>query len=157
MDNQETYSHRLILPADSNHHGTLYAGALLRIALESAYACAFRLAGPNGNLLLRRVLSIECYHPVPVGTVIQIRARGLFLTRAYLVVGLLGEPLTPGAGPWMDGLMGFVSIDEEGKPTPLPEELQLTDPSDEWADLKSRLESASVRSSRRKPKDHPSG
>ena len=38
----ETLTHRLILPRDANHHGTLYAGVLLSLALEAAYATAFR-------------------------------------------------------------------------------------------------------------------
>jgi hypothetical protein len=30
-----TLSHKLILPADTNHHDTLYAGSLMRIALDT--------------------------------------------------------------------------------------------------------------------------
>ena len=37
-----TLSHRLIVAADANHHGTLYAGSLLRIVLEASYATAWR-------------------------------------------------------------------------------------------------------------------
>jgi acyl-CoA hydrolase len=33
-----TLYHRLILPADANHKNTLYAGFLLRLALEAGYA-----------------------------------------------------------------------------------------------------------------------
>src|ERR1700691_4515397 len=78
-----TLSHRLVLPADANHHGTLYAGSLLRMALEAAYATAYRWVGNDANLLLRRVLSLECYRPVPVGTLVEIRGTVLHLTRAY--------------------------------------------------------------------------
>src|SRR5438270_6513628 len=78
-----TLTHRLILPADANHHGTLYAGSLMRIALEAAYTTAFRAVGDTANLLLRRVLSLECYRPVPVGSMIEIRGTVLHLTRAY--------------------------------------------------------------------------
>ena len=35
-DNHETTTHRLVLPADANHYGTLYAGSLLKYALEAA-------------------------------------------------------------------------------------------------------------------------
>ena len=41
----EITSHRLVLPADANHHGTLYAGSLLRYGLETAYAAASRAVG----------------------------------------------------------------------------------------------------------------
>ena len=54
----ETTAHRLVLPADANHYGTLYAGSLLKYALEAAYAAATRSVGSEANLMLRRVLSI---------------------------------------------------------------------------------------------------
>ena len=37
-----TLYHRLVLPAEANHHGTLYAGSLLRLALEAGYATAWK-------------------------------------------------------------------------------------------------------------------
>ena len=76
----ETLTHRLILPRDANHHGTLYAGVLLSLSLEAAYATAFRAAGLNANLVLKRVLDLRCYEPVSVGRVVQIR--GLEIHRA---------------------------------------------------------------------------
>lgn len=140
MEVHETLTHRLVLPGDANHHGTLYAGALLRIALEAAYATAHRMVGPSANLLLRRVLSVECYQPVPIGTVIEIRGRPLHLRRAYMVVGLIGAPLDPHSGPWMDGLMAFVPVDESGRPTPFPDDLEI-EPSDaHWDPLRQRME-----------------
>jgi acyl-CoA hydrolase len=44
-----TLYHRLILPADANHKVTLYAGSLLRLALEAGYATAWRHVGPQGG------------------------------------------------------------------------------------------------------------
>ncbi len=69
----ETLTHRLILPRDANHHGTLYAGTLLAIALEAAYATAYRAVGASASLVLKRVLDLRCYEPVPVGQVVEIR------------------------------------------------------------------------------------
>jgi hypothetical protein len=43
----------------------------MRITLEAAYATAFRFIGNNANLLLRRVLSIECYKPVKEGALVS--------------------------------------------------------------------------------------
>src|ERR1700758_1848891 len=97
-----TLHHHLILPADANHHGTLYAGSLLRLALEAGYATAWRHVGTAANLVLRRVLNLECLRPVAVGTVIEIQGAVLHRTRAYLVTGLVGTPLAPGQGPWLE-------------------------------------------------------
>ncbi len=116
-----THYHRLVLPTDANHHGTLYAGSLLRLALEAGYATAWRHVGTEANLVLRRVLNLECVRPVPVGTVIEIAGAVLHRTQAYLVTGLLGTPLNPGESPWLEGLFGFAQVNETGRPEALPE------------------------------------
>jgi acyl-CoA thioesterase YciA len=134
-----TTTHRLILPVDANHHGTLYAGSLLRIALEAAYATAARAVGEGANLLLRRVLNIECYRPVNVGQIVEIRGIALHIARAYLVVGMLGIPQSGEHGPWMDGLMGFVQVDTEGRLCEFPRELSLPKIGSEWDSLQQRM------------------
>lgn len=117
----ETVTHRLILPRDANHHGTLYAGVLLSLSLEAAYATAFRAAGLNANLVLKRVLDLRCYEPVSVGRVIQIRGREIHRARAQIVVGLWGTTVDA-TSPWMDGVMQFVQVDATGRPEPLDDE-----------------------------------
>lgn len=120
----ETLTHRLILPRDANHHGTLYAGVLLSLALEAAYATAYRAAGLNANLVLKRVLDLRCFEPVPIGQVVEIRGREVHRARAHVVVALWGSPLPDRAGPWLDSLMQFVQVDATGRPEPLPVEPQ---------------------------------
>src|SRR5215831_2309407 len=114
-----THYHRLVLPADANHHGTLYAGSLLRLALEAGYAAAWNHVGTEANLVLRRVLNLECLRPVPVGTVIEIRGVVLHRGHTYLVTGLAGSPLACGEGPWLEALLGFAQVDAAGRPTAL--------------------------------------
>jgi acyl-CoA thioesterase YciA len=117
----QTLYHRLILPADANHKNTLYAGSLLRLALEAGYATAWKHVGPQANLVLRRVLNLECLRPVPVGTVIEIEGAVLHRTQVYLVAGLIGTPLEAGQGPWLEALLGFAQVDDDGRPDALPE------------------------------------
>ena len=137
-----TLYHRLILPADANHHGTLYAGNLLRLALEAAYATAWKHIGTEANLVLRRVLNLECLRPVPVGTVIEIEGAVLHRSQAYLVTGLRGRPLTPEQGPWMEGLLGFAQVDASGKVDALPVGVGQAEAPDkeEWRRLEDRLQ-----------------
>src|ERR1700678_2464554 len=118
----ETLTHRLVLPRDANHHGTLYAGVLLSMALEAGYATAFRAAGLNANLVLKRVLDLRCYEPVPIGRVVQIRGREIHRARAQIVVALLGSSKADQPSHWMDSLMQFVQVDAEGRPVPLEDE-----------------------------------
>lgn len=137
-----TLHQRLILPGDSNHHGTLYAGALLRLALEAGYATAWSSCGPRSNLVLRRVHNLECLRPVPVGTVIEIRGAVLHRARAYLVTGLLGAPLEDGQGPWLEALLGFAQVDAGGQPDALPDPAGNDGAPDtpEWRRLVTRLD-----------------
>lgn len=121
----ETLTHRLVLPRDANHHGTLYAGVLLSLSLEAGYATAFRAAGLNANLVLKRVLDLRCYEPVSVGRVVQIRGREIHRARAQIVVGLWGSSREDQTSPWMDALMQFVQVDAAGRPEPLDEEPEL--------------------------------
>ena len=140
MNDLEICTHRLVLPVDANHYGTLYAGALLRIALEAAYASAYRLVGKDANLVLRRVLNLECYYPVPVGTVIEIRGTCLYAQRAHLIIGLRGTPLADHDRPWMDGLMEFVQVDHDGRPQPFTEPPTTESPGEpRWQPLHERM------------------
>ena len=92
------------------------------MALEAGYATAFRAAGLNANLVLKRVLDLRCYEPVPVGRVVQIRGREIHRARAQIVVALLGSSNADQPSAWMDGLMQFVQVDAEGRPVPLEDE-----------------------------------
>jgi acyl-CoA thioesterase YciA len=133
--------HRLIVPADANHHGTLYAGSLLRLALEAAYGTAWQHTGPAANLVLRRVLNLECLRPVPVGHVVDIQGAVLDRRRAYLAVGLIGAPLVGADGPWLEALFGFAQVDEAGRPAELPGEPTTPDlpAGPDWQRLRDRL------------------
>ncbi len=137
----QTLSHRLILPADANHKNTLYAGSLLRLALEAGYSTAWKHVGPQANLVLRRVLNLECLRPVPVGTVIEIEGAVLHRTQVYLVTGLIGTPLEAGQGPWLEALLGFAQVDDTGRPDALPEGagVGVVPNSDCWRRLDERL------------------
>ncbi len=139
----ETISHRLVLPADANHHGTLYAGSLLRYALEAAYAAGTRGVGPVANLMLRRVVSLECRRSVPVGALVELRGAILQVRQCYLVVGVVGMPLAGHDLPWMDGLMGFVQVDSAGLPSELPEGIASAARERLWQPLADRLDTLS--------------
>jgi acyl-CoA hydrolase len=145
----ETLTHRLVLPRDANHHGTLYAGVLLSFALEAGYATAYRAAGSMANLVLKRVLDLRCLEPVQVGQVIEIRGVEIHRARAQVVVALVSTPLPGRPQPWMEAIMQFVQIDDEGRPEPLEVE-PIDDPiplDPPWSGLRERaLKLLSIRS-----------
>lgn len=139
----ETIGHRLVLPADANHHGTLYAGSLLRFTLEAAYATGSRSVGAAANLMLRRVVSLECRRSVAVGTLVELRGAVLQVRQCYLVVGVIGMPLEGHDLPWMDSLMGFVQVDAAGLPVELPAGIATAARERLWQPLADRLETLS--------------
>ncbi len=137
----ETLTHRLILPRDANHHGTLYAGSMLALVLEAGYATAYRAVGPSANLVLKRVLDLRCYEPVSIGRVVEIRGREVHRARAQVVVALSGSPLPDRSKPWMDSLMQFVQVGESGRPEPLsagPEAAAPRELGPTWSPLRDR-------------------
>ena len=144
-ENHETTTHRLVLPADANHYGTLYAGSLLKYGLEAAYAAATRGVGPEANLMLRRVLSVECRRTVPVGTLVELQGAILQARQCYIDVGVVGMPLATGDVPWMDGLFGFVQVDQKGLPTELPVKIQTASNKIFWTPLFNRLAETKTR------------
>jgi acyl-CoA hydrolase len=135
-----THSHKLVLPSDANHHGTLYAGAMLRLVLEAGYATAWKHIGAEANLVLRRVLNMECLRPVPVGVVVELQGVVLHRTAAYLVCGLVGAPWDDN-GPWAEALFGFAQVTPEGKLAHFPDRLPnlVVPPGDVWERLTRRM------------------
>jgi acyl-CoA thioesterase YciA len=123
---EATSTHHLVLPRDANHHGTFYAGAILSLALEAGYAAAYRSAGAGGNLVLKRVLDLRCYYPVPVGQVVEVQGLCVWGTQTQLVIALFGLPILERTGPWCDSLMQFVQVDHFGRPEVLPEASRLS-------------------------------
>src|SRR5215831_5995174 len=136
----QTLYHRLILPADANHKNTLYAGSLLRLALEAGYATAWKHVGPQANLVLRRVLNMECLRPVPGGVVVELQGVVLRRTAAYLVCGLVGMRWDD-EGPWAEALFGFAQVNAQGKLTHFPDRLPAVHipPGEIWERLESRM------------------
>jgi acyl-CoA thioesterase YciA len=103
----------------------------------------------GANLVLKRVLDLRCYEPVPVGQVVEIRGREVHRARAQVVVALWGSPLNGRDVPWLDALMQFVQIDETGRPEPLDDEPSETpiDLGEPWSALRDRgLRLLSIRS-----------
>lgn len=138
----ETLTHRLILPREANHHGTLYAGSLVSLALEAAYSTGYCAVGSSANLVLKRVVDLRCLEPVPIGEVVQIRGTLLLKRSAQIIVGLYGSPLKNHQKPWMDAIMQFVQIDQKGRPHPFDDSFLAVPVSTEqspWTDLSNRL------------------
>ena len=86
------------------------------------------------------MLSIECHKPVREGSFVEIRGLTLHVTRAYMVTGLIATAGPGHGGPWMDALLGFVQVDDDGRAAEFPGDLSVDAmPSERWRKLQDRM------------------
>jgi hypothetical protein len=84
---------------------------------------------------------MECLRPVPVGVVVEIQGTVLHRTSAYLVCGLVGTPILPDQGPWLEALLGFAQVDDGGRLDHFPADLPPVEVPDgeDWQRLADRM------------------
>jgi acyl-CoA hydrolase len=117
----ETTFRFLAEPTSVNFGGKVHGGALMKWIDETAYACAAMWSGRYavtvsvGNIRFRR--------PILVGNLVELRARVVATGRTSMHIHIsvhAGDPKVGELQQTTDCLMVFVSVDEQGKPTPVP-------------------------------------
>jgi acyl-CoA hydrolase len=107
--------------ADRNLYGTVHGGAMMKWMDEAAYACAAGWCGIP--CVTVSVSGITFHKPVPVGHVVELRARLVYTGRTSMHVAVRVCSRDPMAGEYEQTtscLMVFVAIDADGRPTPIP-------------------------------------
>jgi acyl-CoA hydrolase len=112
-------SQELVLPALSNHHGTLFAGQGLQLMAKAAFLAARSLA--QGEVVMAAVNRIEFLAPTPVGHCLTLRAWVSRVGRSSMTVCVTGLADLPGIPPEevLKGLFEMVAVDTKGRPIPL--------------------------------------
>ena len=80
-----------------------------------------------------------------MGTLVEIQGAILQVRQCHIVVGVVGMPLANGDLPWMDGLFGFVQVDQRGLPSELPEQIRTVSNKKFWTPLLKRLAETKTR------------
>ncbi len=109
----------LVLPALTNHYGTLYGANALHLMGKAAFLCASRHGGCD--VVMAKADGIEFHRPVRLGEIIDISARIVFRGRSSMTV--LVNAFTDDSGekdPAISGHFMMVAVDGDGRPTPLP-------------------------------------
>lgn len=112
----------VILPEQANHYGTLYGPNALHMMGKAAFVCATRHAGCP--VVMAKADGIEFSRPIPLGSIIEIRAHVAFQGRSSMtvIVEIVPEPAAGGdAGPAITGRFMMVAVDGHGRPVPIPE------------------------------------
>jgi acyl-CoA hydrolase len=112
----------MVLPSDANPQGTIFGGKIMAwIDIAGAIA-----AGRHARKAVVTA-SIDALHfvaPVKVGHIVHIRASVNFTARTSMEVGVRVDaenPITGSRTHTATAYTTFVALDENGRPTPVPE------------------------------------
>ena len=107
----------LVLPAQANHYGTLFAGQALSMLAQAAFTAASRYA--RANVVLAGVDGLRFIAPVPVGQLFVISARVVSAGRSSMQVEVVAgreDPQTGDKAPVAQGQFQMVAVNEQGRP-----------------------------------------
>lgn len=118
----------IVLPPDTNHHGTIFGGKLMAYIDDVATIAATRHA--RNPVVTASTDSVDFLHPVRKGDAVCLSA---FVTWAHktsmeVFVRVITEDLLTGERKvCATSFLTFVALGEDGKPTPVAEVLPETD------------------------------
>lgn len=111
----------VVLPEQANHYGTLYGANALQMMGKAAFVCATRQA--RCPVVMARADEIEFFRPIPLGSIIEIRAHIAHQGRSSMEVNVEIVPEQPAgqdATPAIIGRFRMVAVDKEGRPVSIP-------------------------------------
>ncbi len=111
-----------------NFLGNIHGGAVMKWIDEAAYACAAGWCG--GDCVTVYVGGIRFYRPIHVGSLVEVRAKLIYTgnTSMHIAVDVCaGNPKNQVRNKTTHCIIVYVAIDENGKPTPVPEWQPQTD------------------------------
>lgn len=105
----------------ASHHGGLHGADALHMMGKAAFACAAGHA--RCAVVMAKADGIEFSRPIPLGSVIEIRAHVAFQGRSSMTVIVEIVPersVGEAARPAITGRFMMVAVDGEGRPIPIP-------------------------------------
>lgn len=125
----------IVLPSNTNTHGTMFGGDVLALMDKTAAIAAIRFC--RQPVVTASTERIDFRTPIRLGDIIEAFAHVIHTGRTSLIVRIdiyAERPLSGERERCTTGFYSFVSIDEHGKPKPVPPLLVTTD--DERRDWK---------------------
>lgn len=108
-------------PSDVNFGGKVHGGMVMKWIDQTAYACASSWAGTYAVTVY--VGGIRFYAPIRIGEIVKVRARLLYTGRTsmHIAVDVFSRKTTESNfTKTTHCIIVFVAVDENGKPTPVP-------------------------------------
>ncbi|NUO91817.1 MAG: acyl-CoA thioesterase [Dermatophilaceae bacterium] len=123
----------LAAPTDAGYSGTVGGGRVLEWIDKAGYAAA---AGWSGTYSVTAYVgNVRFSRPVEVGDLVEATARVVHTgttSMHILVTVAAGNPKDVDLQPTTDCIMVFVAVDENGKPTPVPQLVAEDEHDREW-------------------------
>ncbi|WP_027856599.1 acyl-CoA thioesterase [Marinobacterium jannaschii] len=109
-------------PADVNFGGKVHGGAVMKWIDLAAYACS---AGWSGKYCITAYAGgIRFVQPIHVGNIVEVSAKVIYTGRSSMHIGLdvrAGDPKESQRHLTTHCIVIMVAVDENGKPTDVPE------------------------------------
>ncbi len=118
----------LVLPGDTNAHGTIFGGKVMQWIDIAASVAAMRHSG--GLVVTASIDALQFLTPIQVGEVAVLQAQVNFAGRTSMEVGVRveAEDVRTGARRYTTkAYLTFVAVDAVGKPRPIPPLILATD------------------------------
>ncbi|MFH1081353.1 MAG: hotdog domain-containing protein [Pseudomonadota bacterium] len=108
--------HHVVMGADLNHHGTLFAGQGAKWFVEAGFIAAANLTTPK-NVVCVNIHGMLFKNPVPKGTILRYESKVVFSGKTRMIV-YIKVVKSKNDEFVVDGFISFVHIDAKGCPTP---------------------------------------
>ncbi len=115
---------QFVLPEHAGAPGQIHGGRMMDWITSAGTIPASRVA--RGTVVLGAMDDIDFLHPVLVGEIATLRAQVEYVGRSSLEVGVRVYSENPATGQravTLSSHLVYVSVDEEGKPRPVPDKI----------------------------------
>lgn len=133
---------QMVMPGDTNKHGTIFGGTIMSWMDIAAAMCAERHC--NNAVVTAHISDIDFISPIHLGHHVIIKASVNYVGRSSIVVGVRVDSENPFNGEkkkTTKAYLTFVSIDEMGAPQAVPRlKLQTEDDKRRHENAKHRVE-----------------
>jgi 4-hydroxybenzoyl-CoA thioesterase len=112
----------LAAPTDAGYSGGVSGGRVLQWIDRAGYACA--VGWSRRYCVTAYVGNVHFTRPVAVGDLVELTARLIYTGRSSMHIHVTvrsGSPLGAALEQATECLMVFVAVDDDGRPTPVPE------------------------------------
>jgi acyl-CoA hydrolase len=135
----------MVMPQDTNPHGTIFGGKIMSWIDIAAAMCASRHC--NNPVVTVHISDIDFISPIKVGSHVLIKASVNYVGNTSMIIGVKVQSENPYSGQvrkTTKAYLTFVAVDEFGQPISVPKLEPVTD------DEKRRYENAQKRVAARK-------